>query len=171
MALFLLFLPVFVLLLVAIFLFAAYQFDSLFGAEDFSTSRAAVKAVAAIIRQKHLEQGEVYDLGSARGNFVFKILDECPGLKVHGVDNSLFRTGFAKIRARFHPGPGIYPPGYFFNRCVKSGRGIYVFGQRPDAPFGKKITFGAQARQPGNYQHHHRHLAFCKLAPGFGAEY
>lgn len=60
---------------------AAYEADSIFGNEDFATSPAAILAVAEILRQNHLEQSLLYDLGSSRGNFIFKILGACPGLK------------------------------------------------------------------------------------------
>lgn len=89
------------LLIFFILILVCYVFDSVFGDLDFSTNRAVIKQVADIIRQKHLGQAQLYDLGSARGNFALKILEVCPDLKVYAIDNSRFRTNFARFRALF----------------------------------------------------------------------
>ncbi len=80
-------------------------FDTALGGLDFSTSRNAVIFVSKIIKQFHKEEEILYDLGSARGNFVFKIKKQCPKLKVYGVDNSGLRVFFSKCKAKFFPGP------------------------------------------------------------------
>jgi hypothetical protein len=80
-----------------------YLLDSVFGDLDFSTNSAVIKQISDIICQKNLGQAVLYDLGSARGNFVLKIADIFPNLKAYGIDNSWFRTNFARIRALLHP--------------------------------------------------------------------
>ncbi len=118
-----------------------YVIDSIFGGEDFTTSDAAIKVVAAIIRQNHLEHGVLYDLGSARGNFVFTISRECPGLKVYGIDDSWFRTNFARIRSRFHSGHPIFIKQDIFAVDISKADVVFMFLDKALMPRLEKKLF------------------------------
>lgn len=123
--------PIIAVILGLLFFFISvliwYTLDSAFGDEDFATNRAAIKAVAEIIRKNNLEQSELYDLGSARGNFVLKILNVCPGLKVYGIDSSRFRTYFARMRALFHSGHAIFIRQDIFAADVSKADIVFMF--------------------------------------------
>ena len=82
-------------------LFAYFLIDSFFGGLDFTTRPLVVSEVVKIIKQRHLESGRFYDLGSARGNFAIKIAKALPNLQVYGIDDNWFRIGFAKARGIF----------------------------------------------------------------------
>lgn len=90
---------VFLFLLICVV--AVYLFDAAFGGIDFVSNSAVALRVAQILKQRHVETGNFYDLGSCRGSFALKIGKMFPKLSVLGLDDSRYRTFFAKIRAKF----------------------------------------------------------------------
>ncbi len=75
--------------------------DSAIGRLDLSSNYRAVGKVAGIIKDRHLENGNFYDLGSAKGKFSSKIAKAFPGLLVYGIDNSRFRVFYSKLTGKF----------------------------------------------------------------------
>ena len=75
--------------------------DGAFGGLDFKSNQAAINQVIGIIKQRHLETGVFYDLGSARGKFALKIAKAFPKLQVSGIDNNSFRLFLSNIRSKF----------------------------------------------------------------------
>ena len=72
--------------------------DSLLGDYDFPTSKPAINKVAEIIQPR---RGNFYDLGSARGDFLFKLAKLVPSIDYYGLDNSLFRIYVSRLKAFF----------------------------------------------------------------------
>ncbi len=79
-------------------LYLAIITDSLLGDYDFPTSKLAVDRVAEIIRER---TGNLYDLGSARGNFLLRLTRKVPNIRYYGLDNSLFRIWISRLKAFF----------------------------------------------------------------------
>jgi len=75
--------------------------DSAFGEPDFITSRETINQVVGIIKQRHLERGNFYDFGSARGHFASQIAKVLPNLRVMGIDNNSFRLLVSDARTIF----------------------------------------------------------------------
>jgi len=73
--------------------------DSFFGKLDFITHKAVVGDVITIIKQKGLEGGNFYDLGSSRGALAVRVARKLPRLKVNGIDDNWSRVLFARVRA------------------------------------------------------------------------
>jgi SAM-dependent methyltransferase len=78
-----------------------FLLDTTFGGQDFITEKKVADKIVQIIKDRHLESGEFYDLGSCRGRFAVKIAKGLPNISVIGIDDSKFRTLFAKIRSVF----------------------------------------------------------------------
>ncbi len=78
-----------------------FLFDGFFGKLAFPSSSAAAGQIIMLIRQKHLENGNFIDLGSAYGRFAVKIAKAFPGMKVLGVDDNGLRIICAKARSIF----------------------------------------------------------------------
>lgn len=78
------------------------MYDFLFGEADFETSQEAVEQIGKIIRSHNFQNGLLYDLGSCRGGFAFRIQSVCPGLEVVGVDKSRMKIWFSRLRGLFH---------------------------------------------------------------------
>jgi len=91
---------IFVIFTVLLVYFVIF-FDSTVGNLDFISSRLVAARVIDIVKRQHLEIGNFYDLGSARGQFAARIVKRLPKLKVYGFDNSGFRTFLSKIRSPF----------------------------------------------------------------------
>lgn len=81
--------------------FLGFFIDSSFGKLDFTSSGLVASRVIDIIKQQHLENGNFYDLGSARGAFAAKIAKGLPKITVYGIDDSRFRVCCSKARAIF----------------------------------------------------------------------
>ena len=90
-----------IILVLVLFSFLLFFLDSIFGGLDFGSSSTAASLVVKIIKDRHLEQGIFYDLGSARGSFVCKIAQALPTMQVTGFDDSSFRVLVSKLRALF----------------------------------------------------------------------
>lgn len=75
---------------------------ALFGDIDFETSQEAIQQIAKIITARNFQNGLLYDLGSCRGGFIFKIMKVCPDLRAVGVDKSRVKTGLARLRILYH---------------------------------------------------------------------
>lgn len=82
--------------LICLMLYMAIITDSLLGDYDFSTSKPAVDKVAEIIQER---RGNLYDLGSARGNFLLRLIRKAPNIRYYGLDNSLFRIWISRLKA------------------------------------------------------------------------
>jgi trans-aconitate methyltransferase len=89
------------LVFVSILAYFLFVLDGFFGGLDFTSNRSVAELVINVIKQRHLENGNFYDLGSARGAFAIRIAKAFPGLQVCGIDDSRLRTGVAKIRGLF----------------------------------------------------------------------
>jgi hypothetical protein len=76
--------------------YAAIVTDSLLGDYDFSTSKLSVNKVAEIIRGR---TGNLYDLGSARGDFLLRLTRKVPGIRYYGLDNIWFRIWISRLKA------------------------------------------------------------------------
>ena len=115
------------LILVAIFLaigvFFVLSVDSLLGKLDFTSDRRAVKAVAAILKDR---KGDFYDLGSARGGFAVKIAKALPQARVWGVDDNTFRTACAKIRSSFVPNANFIKAD-IFTTDISRANAAYIY--------------------------------------------
>jgi hypothetical protein len=84
-----------------LFIYILWINSLIFSGEDFETSQEAIKEIAKIITARGLQNGFLYDLGSCRGGFVFKILNTSPDLRVVGIDNSRLKNGVARFFAIF----------------------------------------------------------------------
>ena len=73
--------------------------DYVFGGEDFRTNQEAIEEIAHIIRQEGKSGGRLYDLGSSRGNFCIEMKRILPECEIIGIDNSIIRVYFARLRA------------------------------------------------------------------------
>ncbi len=91
---------IFLILLGVTFYFAVLS-DSIFGKEDFATSSFATNQIVQIIKDRKLDNGIFFDLGSCRGEFASQIAKACPNLKVLGIDDSWLRTWLARRRSVF----------------------------------------------------------------------
>ncbi|MEK7161484.1 MAG: class I SAM-dependent methyltransferase [Patescibacteria group bacterium] len=111
------------LIIFGIFVFLA---DSSFGGLDFSTNRETIKQVVGIIKQRHLESGNFYDLGSARGNFASQIAGVFPNLRVTGIDNNSLRLLVSKIRTMFLKNINFQKEN-IFKTNVSSADVIYIY--------------------------------------------
>lgn len=94
---------VLLLVLAAVLIYLVLLADSAFGKYDFATNPQAIAKVIEIVNQRGLENGTIYDLGCARGNFVVKIARGLPKAKIIGIDDSRLRIFWAKTRAIFLP--------------------------------------------------------------------
>ncbi len=124
------------LLFIAMTLFALfwYAFDYMFGGEDYPTSKNTVKKIAEVIAAHHFEKGLLYDLGSSRGGFVLDILNEAPGLRAVGIDNSLLRTWIAKLRNRMSKKKAVFVKEDIFDADISQADVVYVYLPRPMLP-------------------------------------
>ncbi len=100
--------------------------DAFFGKEDFASSHLAVDRVVKIIKERHLEKGQLYDLGSCRGSFAVKIASAFPGMKIIGIDDSWFRTLFSKTRGIFLKNVS-FRKANIFKSDISSADIIYVY--------------------------------------------
>lgn len=89
------------LVVVMMLVYFVFLFDSATGGLDFTSSRMTGNLVIGIIKRQNLDNGNFYDLGSARGKFAARIAKNLPGLKVYGFDNSGLRIFISKIRSPF----------------------------------------------------------------------
>lgn len=89
------------LVFVGVVLYLAVLIDLVAGKEDFATGKLVANQIIQIIKDRKLDNGNFYDLGSCRGEFASKIAKACPNLKVYGIDDSWFRTLLARRRAVF----------------------------------------------------------------------
>lgn len=83
---------------ICLMLYMAIITDSLLGGSDFPSSKPAIEKVAEILKSRN---GIFYDLGSARGDFLFKLMKQAPQIEYCGLDKSLLRTLVAKFKAWF----------------------------------------------------------------------
>lgn len=90
-----------ILLIVLLFSFSFFLVDGIFGGLDFTTGEVVAEQVTGIIKERHLEKGFFYDLGSCRGGFAIKIAKTFPQLCVYGIDDSRFRNLLARLRSTF----------------------------------------------------------------------
>lgn len=82
--------------MVGFVLYTGIMTDSLLGDYDFASSKLAIHKVAEIVKQR---TGNFYDLGSARGNFLLKLVKLVPSMDYYGLDNSLFRIWASRLKA------------------------------------------------------------------------
>ena len=88
-----------ILVFLLVFCFFVLLFDAFFGGLDFASNRKAVITVIKIIKDYNLENGNFYDLGSARGGFAVKIAKALPRMNITGIDNNRLRVFLAKARS------------------------------------------------------------------------
>ena len=86
---------------IALFVYFVILLNSVVGKFDFVSSSQSISHVINIIKRQHLENGNFYDLGSARGKFAAGIAKKLPGLKIYGFDDSGFRVFCSKARSVF----------------------------------------------------------------------
>jgi len=89
------------LVFVSILAYFLFVLDGFLGGLDFTSNRLTVEKVMDIIKRRHLENGNFYDLGSARGAFAAKIAKGLPGFRVYGIDDSRLRIFCSKARSIF----------------------------------------------------------------------
>jgi len=75
--------------------------DSLWGGEDYVTSKKAVPVIAEILTRRGLDSSLLLDLGSCRGKFAVQLARKLPKLRIVGIENAHFRVLFSKLRAPF----------------------------------------------------------------------
>lgn len=86
---------------IALPLFLVFALDSLIRGHDLPTSRRATRALADIIIQKYKPDAKVfYDLGCARGTLSLRLKKSLPRLDIFGIDNSVVRIFFAKLKSQ-----------------------------------------------------------------------
>lgn len=81
--------------------FLLFLADSIFGGLDFASGSSVASKVIEVVKERHLETGNFYDLGSARGGFAVKIAQALPKMHIIGIDDSRFRVLLSKARAVF----------------------------------------------------------------------
>jgi len=79
-----------------------FLLDSFFGGLDFASNLAIASHTVSIIKNRKLENGRFYDLGSARGGFALIIAKALPNMRVTGIDCSWVRDWIAKARSVFY---------------------------------------------------------------------
>ncbi len=94
-------LVIFVLLLLGTCGLVIFMTERAFGGLDFVTGRETINQVVEIIKQRHLDSGIFYDLGSAGGGLASKIGTALPKLQVTGIDDSGLRILLSRIRSVF----------------------------------------------------------------------
>ena len=94
-------LALFILVFLAVGGFIVFLLDGVLGKEDFASELNVADEVAAIIKEKKLERGILYDLGSGHGRFAAKIAKGLPNMKVWGIDDNGFRIALSKARSLF----------------------------------------------------------------------
>lgn len=98
--------------------------DSLLGGYDFATSHLAIQKVVEILKSR---RGNFYDLGSARGDFLFQLIKQAPHLNYYGLDNSLFRTSVAKLKAWVFATNATFLCKDIFNVDLSDANTVYVY--------------------------------------------
>lgn len=126
-----LFLLLFVLVVVLAYL--GFLIDLILGKEDFASNRLAIEKFIGIVKQRGLENGRIYDLGCARGNFAVKIARGLPKAKIIGVDDSRFRIFLAKARSIFLANVRFYK-GNIFNIDLSAADLVYIYLPQPMLP-------------------------------------
>lgn len=81
--------------------FAVFLAERAFGGQDFKTSRETINRVIDLLKQRHLESGNFYDLGSGGGELALKIGKAFPQLQITGIDDSSFRILLSNVRSVF----------------------------------------------------------------------
>lgn len=88
-----------VLLFAFTLFFALFAFDSLVRSHDLPTSRRAMEELSSILNIHKPSGGNFYDLGCARGSLALAVKRRFPHLSVYGIDNSVIRIFFARLKA------------------------------------------------------------------------
>jgi hypothetical protein len=114
-------------IVVVVAVYYTFLFDMVFGGHDFATTSAAVDKVREIIQANHKTQGILYDLGSSRGGFIFRILIKCPQLKALGVDNSRFRVWLSNLIAVLFSNRTKFLKGDIFAADVSKVDVVYAY--------------------------------------------
>jgi len=104
----------------------AFLADRVFGGLDFATGQDGVNQVVGVIKQRHLENRNFYDLGSARGTFACKIAKALPNLHVRGIDGSNFRVLWSNLTAIFIKNLKFKKEN-FFKTDVSSADIVYLY--------------------------------------------
>ncbi len=110
--------------------------DALLSEPDFETSQEAIAQIGKIIMAHKLQNSLLYDLGSCRGGFAFRIQSVCPGLRVVGVDKSRVKIGLARLRNFFHKNKNA--PSFLkediFDTDVSKVDAVFMYLPRPLLP-------------------------------------
>jgi len=128
---------VLLILFIPVVLYFLWIFDHLFGNDDFETSKGAIRKISGIITGRGKAGGMLYDLGSSRGSFVFRLSRICPHLKIVGIDNSFLRIWFSRLGNIFTGGDKIHSKflmGDIFAADVSKADIIFVYLPRPLLP-------------------------------------
>jgi len=115
-----------ILFLLIGFGFLTFGFDALFGKLDFVSSNFALEKALVIIKDRKLDGGSFFDLGSCRGSFAAKMAKKLPQLHVRGIDDSWFRTLCASIRSTFLKNAD-FSQGNIFTTNVSSADIVYLY--------------------------------------------
>jgi len=107
--------------------FYVYLFDVVYGGHDFGTTKLAIKTVAQILRDYNKDSGNLYDLGSCRGDFLIGLLKFCPKLKAHGIDNSSLRVWLSKSLSKFKFRKSEFIKGDIFEQNYSNADSIYIY--------------------------------------------
>lgn len=88
-----------ILSLLGVLLSFAVLIDVVVIGHDFGTTKQGTKAVAEILRNYNKEKAVVYDLGSARGDFLLRLKKFSKHIKPVGIDSSGFRIMLSRCKS------------------------------------------------------------------------
>lgn len=115
------------LLFIILLAFYIHLFDLVFIGHDFATTALATRKVAEIIIANNKSEDVIYDFGSSRGYFIFRLLKKCPKLKAIGIDNSRLRIWESKAGNFLFSRNVNFVQADFFTVDVSKADVVYVY--------------------------------------------
>ena len=104
-----------------------YMIDAAFMGHDFATTGEATLKVSQILSGYNKSSGTVYDFGSARGNFLLRLLKYSPKLKTFGIDNSGYRVWLSGLKAFFEGKSFKFIKQDVFKTDVSGADAVYIY--------------------------------------------
>ena len=117
--------------MVGLMFYFAIMTDSLFGGCDLATNASTITKVAEIIKAK---KGNFYDLGSARGDFLLKLIKKAPSINYYGLDNSWFRIWISRLKALILGRNITFLQKNIFDANLSSADFVYIYLPRELMP-------------------------------------
>lgn len=86
--------------IILLLFFFVFTIESLIYGHDLPTSKQATKILAKIIQKNKPNAKIFYDLGCAHGTLSLRLKKLLPYLEIQGIDNSIIRIFFAKLKSK-----------------------------------------------------------------------